>query len=53
MSMQQRGTLGKASSCGNLFEMSENLLVRSLCPMSGHCKAEASFGWLTVAVRLS
>ena len=27
---QQRGTLGKASSCGNLFEMSENLAVRSL-----------------------
>ena len=33
---QQKGTLGKASSCGNLFEMSENLAVRSLCRMSGH-----------------
>ena len=62
---QQRGTLGKASSCGNLFEMSENLAVRSLGPMSGHfrvrslgrmsghCKAEACFGWVTVAVRFS
>ena len=33
---QQRGTLEKASSCGNLFEISENLAVRSLCSMSGH-----------------
>ena len=65
MSMQQRCTLGKASSCGNLFETSENLSVRSLCPMSGHFrvrtlgrssghyKAEACFGWLTVVVSLS
>ena len=50
---QQRGTLGKASSCENLFEMSENLAVRSLGRMSGHCKAEACFGWVTVAVRFS
>ena len=62
---QQRGTLGKASSCGNLFEISENLAVRSLGEMSGHfrvrslgrmsghCKAEACFGWVTVAVRFS
>ena len=60
---QERGTLGKASSCGNLFEMSENLAVRSLGSMSGHfrvrslgrmsghCKAEACFRWVTVAVR--
>ena len=49
----------------SLFEMSENLAVRSLGPMSGHfrvrslgrmsghCKAEACFGWVTVAVRFS
>ena len=38
---QQRGTFGKASSCGNLFEMSENLAVRSLCPMSGHFRVRS------------
>ena len=56
MSMQQRCTFGKPSSCGNLFDMNANLSVRSLCPMSGHfrvkslcqmsghCKVEACFG---------
>ena len=61
---QQRGMLGKASSCGNLFEMSENRAVRSLGPMSGHfrvrslgrmsghCKAESCMRvLLSVGVR--
>ena len=37
----------------SLGQMSGHFRVRSLGRMSGHCKAEACFGWVTVAVQFS
>ena len=39
----ERHVGGRRASCGNLFEMSENLVVRFLCPMNGHFGFKSCF----------